>query len=117
MARIDFTPRCPVLGCKVVFVQGTEWTLRPNVLVGIGYTGPCPIVTKFLPVMPQITLITNLVLVCGADVPFFFGNFFYTIFSPIVYCYTSETTHNFLNPIADSDSPYSILSKTNISTP
>ena len=85
--------------------------------VGIGYTGPCPIVTKFLPVMPQITLITNLVLVCGADVPFFFGNFFYTIFSPIVYCYTSETTHNFLNPIADSDSPYSILSKTNISTP
>ena len=30
--RIDFTPRCPVLGCKVVFVQGTEWTLRPNVL-------------------------------------------------------------------------------------
>ena len=48
--------------------------------VGIGYTGPCPIVTKFLPVMPQITLITNLVLVSGADVPFFFRNFLKNFF-------------------------------------
>ena len=53
---------------------------RWQIWVGIGYTGPCPIVTKFIPVMPQITLITNLVLVCGADVPFFFGNFFKTFF-------------------------------------
>ena len=62
--------------------------------VGIGYTGPCPIVTKFLPVMPQITLITNLVLVCGADVPFFFGNFFNNFYT-VPNFYTSKTTKNF----------------------
>ena len=44
-------------------------------LVGIGYTDPKPIVTKFIPLMPHIPLITNLVLVCGADVWFFTGIF------------------------------------------
>ena len=44
--------------------------------VGIGYTDPKPIVTKFIPLMPHIPLITNLVLVCGADVWFFLQELF-----------------------------------------
>ena len=29
--RIDFTPRGSGLGRKVIFLQGTEWILRPDV--------------------------------------------------------------------------------------
>ena len=54
-------------------------------VVGIGYTDPSPIVTKFLTVMPHIPLSTNLVLVCGADVRFFLRNFFTIFFSQLIF--------------------------------